>query len=91
MRQSSDNFMDEMLKDNIKPTGDTAANFAEILDQRLDAAMKKYTENLETLINPKKDLEIIKEKENEENERKTEGSNEGSDEGTIDSGSDSEC
>lgn len=89
MRQSSDFFMDELLKDNIQPSGDVSNNFAEILDQRLDAAMKKYTENLETLINPNKDLEIIKEKENEENEREAEGSNEGSDEGVVDSGSDS--
>lgn len=87
MKQSSEKFMDMMLEENT--AFEAKPDFAKILDERIDAAMKKYTENLEKLINPAEKLEVIKEKENEENEQ--EGSREGTDERTDDSGDDSEC
>lgn len=88
MKLSSEKFMDEMLKDNAA-SQDAGTDFAKILDERLEAAMKKYTENIEQLINSNKELEIIKEKENKEDEREEQGSFEGNDEGSDNSGSDS--
>lgn len=55
MRQSSDKFMDELLKDNIqKPTraaDEMMAGFedkmADMIDKRIDAAFAKFKEQIE--------------------------------------------
>lgn len=72
MRQSSDKFMDAMLED-ISPPAEQP-NIAEILDKKIDDAMKKFTEQLtqsadNTEIPADAELEVIEEQEIEENER----------------------
>ena len=54
MRQTSDKFMDELLKDNIqpkRPADELMAGFedkmADMIDKRIDAAFAKFKEQIE--------------------------------------------
>ena len=72
MRQSSDKFMDALLED-ISPPAEQP-NIAEILDKKIDEAMKKFTEQLtqsadNTEIPADTELDVIEEKEIKEYER----------------------
>lgn len=51
MRQSSERFMDEMLKDNAAPKQEQSIE--EIIDQKLEQAMSKLTEQLQKVTEPK--------------------------------------
>ena len=51
MRQSSEGFMDEMLKDNA--TSMQEQSIEEIIDQKLEQAMSKLTEQLQKVTEPK--------------------------------------
>ena len=80
MRQSSERFMDEMLKDNAAPKQEQSIE--EIIDQKLEQAMSKLTEQLTKVTEPKSSEQnnnIIKE--DSENEQKGNGA--GSEEGTT--------
>ena len=66
MRQSSTDFMNEMLKDNT-PVAPKSDNIAEMIDQRINAAMEKFTEKLNNLI-PQPE-ENNNEKENNDNDK----------------------
>ena len=59
MRQTSDNFMDELLKDNTpreNPAASLSDKLAEEIDSRIDkavaAAMSKYQAVMETIVDP---------------------------------------
>ena len=55
MRQSSEDFMNEILKDNeTTPNqgGSFEENLANMIDQRLDAAMQKFTDQFKQIIPP---------------------------------------
>lgn len=78
MRQSSERFMDEMLKDNTAPKQEQSIE--EIIDQKLEQAMSKLTEQLTKVTEPKSSEQnnnIIK----EDNEDVKEGNGAGSEEG----------
>lgn len=53
MRQTSEHFMDEMLKDNAKPSsqGDIGERIAEMIDKKMSEAMSKFQNEIEK-INP---------------------------------------
>lgn len=46
MNQTSDKFFDEMLKDNmpVEPQGNFQEQLADMIDQRIEASMQKFTE-----------------------------------------------
>lgn len=78
MRQSSERFMDEMLKDNAAPKQEQSIE--EIIDQKLEQAMSKLTEQLQKVTEPKSSEQnnnIIK----EDSENEQEGNGAGSEEG----------
>lgn len=78
MRQSSERFMDEMLKDNAAP--EQEQSIEEIIDQKLEQAMSKLTEQLQKVTEPKSSEQnnnIIK----EDSENEQEGNGAGSEEG----------
>lgn len=77
MRQSSERFMDEMLKDNAAPKQEQSIE--EIIDQKLEQAMSKLTEQLQKVTEPKNSEQnnIIK----EDSEDGQEGNGAGSEEG----------
>ena len=78
MRQSSEKFMDELLKDNTSP--DQGSNIEEIIDAKLAAAMEKFTEQLSKVVEPStKENNIIKEDNEDGNVEK--GSRSGDEEG----------
>ena len=77
MRQSSERFMDEMLKDNAAPKQEQ--NIEEIIDQKLEQAMSKLTEQLTKVTEPKSSEQNNIIKEDSENEQ--EGNGAGSEEG----------
>lgn len=80
MRQSSERFMDEMLKDNAAPKQEQSIE--EIIDQKLEQAMSKLTEQLQKVTEPKSSEQnnnIIK----EDSENEQEGNGAGSEEGTT--------
>lgn len=79
MRQSSERFMDEMLKDNTAPKEEQSIE--EIIDQKLEQAMSKLTEQLQKVTEPKSSEQnnIIK----EDSENGQEGNGAGSEEGTT--------
>lgn len=80
MRQSSERFMDEMLKDNAAPKQEHSIE--EIIDQKLEQAMSKLTEQLTKVTEPKSSEQnnnIIK----EDSENEQEGNGAGSEEGTT--------
>ena len=55
MRQSSEDFMNEILKDNeTRPDQGISfeENLANMIDQRLDAAMQKFTDQFKQIIPP---------------------------------------
>lgn len=77
MRQSSEKFMDELLKDNTSP--DQGSNIEEIIDAKLAAAMEKFTEQLSKVVEPStKENNNIKEDNEDGNE---EGDGAGDEEG----------
>ena len=78
MRQSSERFMDEMLKDNAAPKQEQSIE--EIIDQKLEQAMSKLTEQLQKVTEPKSSEQnnnIIKEDLEDEQEGNGAGSKEG--------------
>ena len=78
MRQSSERFMDEMLKDNAAPKQEQSIE--EIIDQKLEQAMSKLTEQLQKVTEPKSSEQnnnII----TEDSENEQEGNGAGSEEG----------
>lgn len=77
MRQSSEKFMDELLKDNTSP--DQGSNIEEIIDAKLAAAMEKFTEQLSKVVEPSTKENNIKEDNEDGNE---EGDGAGDEEGT---------
>lgn len=77
MRQSSERFMDEMLKDNAAP--EQEQSIEEIIDQKLEQAMSKLTEQLQKVTEPKSSEQNNIIKEDSENEQ--EGNGAGSEEG----------
>ena len=80
MRQSSERFMNEMLKDNAAPKQEQSIE--EIIDQKLEQAMSKLTEQLQKVTEPKSSEQnnnIIK----EDSENEQEGIGAGSEEGTT--------
>ena len=77
MRQSSERFMDEMLKDNAAPKQEQSIE--EIIDQKLEQAMSKLTEQLQKVTEPKSSEQNIINKEDSEDEQ--EGNGAGSEEG----------
>lgn len=77
MRQSSEKFMDELLKDNASP--DQGSNIEEIIDAKLAAAMEKFTEQLSKVVEPSTKENNTKEDVNDGNE---EGDGAGDEEGT---------
>lgn len=77
MRQSSERFMDEMLKDNAAPKQEQSIE--EIIDQKLEQAMSKLTEQLQKVTEPKSPEQNNIIKEDSENEQ--EGNGAGSEEG----------
>ena len=71
MRQTSTQFMDEMLKDNIqtKPQGeDLGEKIASTIDAKIKEAMQKYTEALQTVNPPEEESGNIERKGENENE-----------------------
>lgn len=51
MNQTSDKFFDEMLKDNmpVEPQGNFQEQLADMIDQRIEASMQKFTEQFSQL------------------------------------------
>ena len=76
MRQSSEKFMDELLKENASP--DQGSNIEEIIDAKLAAAMEKFTEQLSKVVEPSTNENKIKEDNEDGNE---EGDGAGDEEG----------
>lgn len=55
MRQSSEDFMNEILKDNETNPDQGISfeeNLANMIDKRLDAAMQKFTDQFNQIIQP---------------------------------------
>lgn len=77
MRQSSEKFMDELLKDNASPV--QGSNIEEIIDAKLAAAMEKFTEQLSKVVEPSTKENNIEEDLNDGNVE--EGSGSGDEEG----------
>lgn len=70
MRQSSEKFMDALLKDNAPPTPnnipDISQQIAEAIDRKMEQAMEKYNQEIAKINLPSKEVEepnnnIIKE------------------------------
>lgn len=79
MRQSSERFMDEMLKDNAAPK--EGQSIEEIIDQKLEQAMSKLTEQLTKVTEPKSEGPENNNLNKEDNEHVKEGNGAGSEEG----------
>lgn len=77
MRQSSEKFMDELLKDNAAPN--QGSNIEEIIDAKLAAAMEKFTEQLSKVVEPSTKENNMKEDNEDGNDE--EGSRAGDEEG----------
>ena len=62
MRQTSEQFMDEMLKDNSPtPSGqgtDLAEQIAKTIDEKLEKAMSKFTEQFAKVSEPTEPAEV---------------------------------
>lgn len=80
MRQSSEKFMDELLKENTSP--DQGTNIEEIIDAKLAAAMEKFTEQLSKVVEPSTKENNIKEDNEDGNNEEGDGAGdeEGADE-----------
>lgn len=80
MRQSSEKFMDELLKENTSP--DQGTNIEEIIDAKLAAAMEKFTEQLSKVVEPSTKENNTKEDVNDGNNEEGNGAGdqEGADE-----------
>ena len=78
MRQSSEKFMDELLKDNA--SSDQGKNIEELIDAKLAAAMEKFTEQLSKVVEPSTKENNIKEDNEDGNDEEGDGS--GDQEGT---------
>lgn len=75
MRQSSESFMDEMLKDNtpVAPQKDLSEQISEMIDQKMEKAFSKFQEQMQQ-VNPPDDEKVETPKdENVVTESKEEG------------------
>ena len=70
MRQSSERFMDELLKDNAKPSEspDISKRIGDILDKKIEQAMERFNEEISKVNKPIEDNNVT---ENEEVENDT--------------------
>lgn len=71
VRQTSTQFMDELLKDNVQKTpqgDDLGEKIASIIDAKMKEAMQKYTEALQTVNPPEESGNIERKGENENEE-----------------------
>lgn len=62
MRQTSEQFMDEMLKDNSSMQSnqgsDLAEQIAKTIDEKLEKAMSKFTEQIAKISEPTEPAEV---------------------------------
>lgn len=67
MRQSSESFMDEMLKDNTPaaPQKDLSEQISEMIDQKMEKAFSKFQEQMQQ-VNPPDDEKVETPKETED-------------------------
>lgn len=81
MRQSSTAFMDELLKDNAKPTDspDLSKQIADAIDKKMEQAMAKFEEQISKVVPPEqqetpppKEDEVEDESNNDNNEEDNE-------------------
>ena len=81
MRQTSEQFMDEMLKDNssVQPSqgSDLADQIAKTIDEKLEKAMSKFTEQFAKVSEPTEPAEVETPKETEVEEIEEHEENEG--------------
>ena len=68
MRQSSTDFMNEMLKDNT-PVAQKDDNIADLIDERINKAMEKFTEQLNKITIPQHEDKNFNEKENNDHDK----------------------
>jgi len=70
VRQSSERFMDELLKDNAKPSEspDISKRIGDILDKKIEQAMERFNEEISKVNKPIEDNNVT---ENEEVENDT--------------------
>ena len=61
MRQSSESFMDELLKDNAKPSEspDISKQIGDILDKKLEQAMERFNEEVSKVHKPIEDTNVV--------------------------------
>lgn len=66
MRQTSTEFMDEMLKDNSKPQDapDLSKQIAEVIDKKMEQAMKKFEEQVSKVVSPSNETETVESQNN---------------------------
>jgi hypothetical protein len=52
MKQSSEKFMDEMLKDNMKtvPADENVHKIEELIDQKMESALKDFQNNINDML-----------------------------------------
>ena len=85
MRQSSTDFMNEMLKDNT-PVAPKSDNIADLIDERINKAMEKFTEQLNKITIPQQEDNNFNEKENNDHDKQgNEGAGGKGNEGAEDS------
>ena len=85
MRQSSTDFMNKMLKDNT-PVAPKSDNIADLIDERINKAMEKFTEQLNKITIPQQEDNKFNEKENNDHDKQgNEGAGGEGNEGAEDS------
>lgn len=74
MRQSSERFMDELLKDNAKPSEspDISKRIGDILDKKIEQAMEKFSEEISKVNKPIEDTNDSTENEEKEDTKEVE-------------------
>lgn len=72
MRQSSERFMDELLKDNAKPSEspDISKRIGDIIDKKMEQAMERFNEEVSKVNKPIEDTKDVTENEEIENNTK---------------------
>lgn len=72
MRQSSESFMNELLKDNAKPSEspDISKQIGDILDKKLEQAMERFNEEVSKVNKPITETKEVTENEEVENNTK---------------------
>lgn len=80
MRQTSTEFMDEMLKDNSKPQDapDLSKQIAEVIDKKMEQAMKKFEEQVSKVVSPNNETETEESQYNNISEEDSENEEQGS-------------